>query len=102
MEISLSRIQSQNGVANKIMPEVIKTMKLNPHADFVQTYQAIGSRMVSTEEPKVEKKPEASRELKKKAVAPKTKTSKHLKDHKSVWDDNDLFAQMRAKAGIVN
>lgn len=94
-------VDAKKGVARKIMPEVIKTMKLNPSADFIKTYQAIGSRLVSTEEPKKEVKPQASREQKKKAVPSKTKSSKHLNDHKTVWDDNDLFEKMRAKAGLT-
>lgn len=97
-------VDAQNGIANKIMPEVIKTMKLNPSADFVQTYQEVGKRVVSqhTEAKESKKtKPEASRETKKKAVPSKTKQSKHLKDHKSVWDDNDMFEKMRAKAGLT-
>lgn len=94
-------VDAKKGVAKKIMPEVIKTMKLNPTADFVQTYQAIGSRLVSTQEPKKEAKPQASREQKKKAVPSKAKSSKHLNDHKTVWDDNDLFEKMRAKAGLT-
>ena len=92
-------IDLQNGVAKKVMPEVIKTMKLNPMADFVRTYQEIGSKMVST---KTEEKPTVSREQKKKAVPSKVKPSRHLKDHKSVWEDNDLFNQMRKKAGLIN
>lgn len=93
-------VDLKQGVANKIMPEVIKTLKLNPTADFVQTYQSVGQKMLSTREEKPAK-PEASREIKKKATPVKVKSSKHMKDHESVWDDNDLFMQMRKKAGLV-
>jgi len=93
-------VDVKNGIAKKVMPEVIKTLKLNPSADFVTTYQEIGKRMVSTANK--EPKPEASREQKKKAIPSKVKPSKHMKDHVSVWESDDKFNEMRRKAGLIN
>ena len=93
-------VDVKNGIAKKVMPEVIKTLKLNPSADFVTTYQEIGKRMVSTANK--ESKPEASREQKKKAIPSKVKPSKHMKDHVSVWESDDKFNEMRRKAGLIN
>lgn len=87
-----------NGTADKIMPEVIKTMVMNPNADFLQTYKSIGESIYSQkqqvkEEKVVEAKPEVSREIKKKATISKKSNSK-IKEHQDVWENEELFEKM--------
>jgi len=87
------------GVADKVMPEVIKSMAINPNADFLDTYQSIG-RQVFQNQPQKEEveekettKPEASRETKKRASISKKNNSK-INDHKDIWEDDELFDKM--------
>lgn len=83
---------TRSGLAQKVMPEVIKTLALNPNADFLETYQSIGSQVVSETK---EVKPEASRETKKKMAVSKKKVSSHTTDHQDVWSDDDLYKKMQ-------
>ena len=88
-------VDSMNGVADKIMPDVIKQMMINPHIDFKETYQAVGQKVFAQEQTKVsEKKEEAPRETKQKASITKRSTKKVLDDHKDVWEDQELFEKM--------
>jgi hypothetical protein len=82
---------TKNGIAQKIMPDVIKTLALNPNADFVETYQFVGANAVEQKGTK----PEASREQKKKVSVSKKKVSKHTADHKDVWEDDELYRKMQ-------
>jgi len=90
----------KSGVAQKIMPELVKAMFINPNADFIQTYRSIGEKIFATEtaqapatEIKQETKQEASRETKKKATISK-KGNASINDHKDIWEDDELFAKM--------
>ena len=82
---------TKNGLSQKIMPDVIKTLALNPDADFIQTYQEVGSRVIQRKE----EKPEAKRETKKKMTVSKKKVSKHTNDAKDIWDDDELYEKMQ-------
>lgn len=90
----------KNGVADKIMGDVLKTLVLNPNANFVDTYQRVGQEVFQNNQQqeervqsKQEEKPLVDRETKKKAtISKKTKTA--IKDHQDVWEDDELFEKM--------
>ena len=81
-------IDTQSGVSQKIMPEVIKRLTINPNLDFVQTYQEIGTSIFSNDtesnQPKRTRPPEGV----KKAVTKKKKSSQPLSAKKTL----DAFA----------
>ena len=88
----------QLGRANKVMPEVIKRLTINPNLDFLQTYQEVGASIFSNETES--NKPERTRppEGVKKAVTKKKKSSQPLKT-KQVLDafaSDDDFAKLDA------
>lgn len=86
-----------NGISQRIMPDVIKQLVINPNQSFVDAYMAVGSKLLSDEEAadKVEQKPEASREQKKKATIVKKSKNSVINDHKDVWEDDELYEKMK-------
>lgn len=86
-------IETKNGIAQQVMPEVFKNIAMGKHNSFKEAYLAIRQAVVS--KPKEEVKPQATRETIKKATVPKKNVSKHTKDHTDVWDDDDLYAKMQ-------
>ena len=96
-------IDMQQGIAQKVMPEVIKQLAINPRQDFVQLYRSVGSSMYSNEVKAEEVKPSkpvATREEKKK-VAVSNKNSAPTKsivdDYDAAWDDNEAFERVKAR-----
>lgn len=86
---------TKHGYSQKIMPEVIKQMAMNPQADFLRLYQDTGNRIFSAEQEKQqEKKPEATSSVKKKASISKKAPKTHIDDHKDVWEDDELYRKM--------
>ncbi len=90
-------IDAQNGVAQQIMPEVIKQLAINPNQDFVTLYQGIGQKV---SKPKADTKPEATREDKKRvAVNKKTTAPKKVitDDYDATWNDDAHFDAVRRR-----
>ena len=96
-------IDAQQGIAQQVMPEVIKQLAINPNQDFVRLYQTVGQRLSTPEQPVTEartSKPEATREDKKKvAVSKKTTAPKKVitDDYDAVWEDNSHFEAVRRR-----
>ena len=90
-------VHTANGVAQKVMPEVMKQIALNPELDFMGTYNQIHSVLikpeVATEEVTV--KPVATKDAKKKASVSKSKSNSRINDHKDIWEDDDLYKKMQ-------
>lgn len=97
-------IDMKQGIAQKVMPEVIKQLAINPRQDFVQLYREVGTRMYSKSEAEAKEvipnKPTATREEKKR-VAVSNKNSAPKKsitdDYDAAWDDNEAFERVRAR-----
>lgn len=100
-------IDAQNGIAQQVMPEVIKQYAINPNQDFIQLYQAVGNKVFSQQaqaEPvKQEAKniqPKATREDKKRvAVSTKAPTPDKdiTDDYDAAWDDDAHFEAVRRR-----
>ena len=84
--------EAKSGIAQKVMPEVIKQMAMSPMVDFRQAYLKARESVVNQKEVKKE----VPREIKKKATITKKTTSKHMKEHEDVWDDDALFKKMQS------
>ena len=102
-------IDMQQGIAQKVMPEVIKQLAINPNQDFVRLYQQVGQKIYSQEEqPKGEEKPkrvEPSREEKKRVVVSKKNsapTKTVVDDYDAVWDDDKHFDAVLQRLGSFN
>jgi len=87
-----------NGIAQQVMPEVIKQLAINPRQDFVSVYREVGQRIMSQQEAPqkevVEPKPVATRDDKRRvAVSPKNSAPKKAiaDDYDAAWDDNNHF-----------
>jgi hypothetical protein len=87
-------IDAGAGIADALMPEVIKQIRLNPNLDFVDTYRRVGTNMMEQQN-SASKKPVASREVKQKASVSKAKTNSRINDHKDIWEDDELYAKMQ-------
>lgn len=83
--------EARVGNAQKVMPEAIKRMALDSSISFKEAYLSARETVVS----KPEVKKPADRDTIKKAVVPKKSASKHMKEHKDVWEDDELFEQMK-------
>jgi len=86
-----------NGIAQQVMPEVIKQLAINPRQDFVSVYREVGQRIMSQEAPQkevAEPKPVATRDDKRR-VAVSSKNSAPKKaiadDYDATWDDDKHF-----------
>lgn len=99
-------IDMQQGIAQKIMPEVIKQLAINSNQDFVSLYQKVGHNMFSSQtEPTVEavektEQPKSTREDKLRvAVSKKTSApdKKIIDDYDAAWDDNSHFEAVRRR-----
>ena len=86
-------IEARNGMAQKVMPEVIKQMNINGNLSFKDAYLSARSKVASNDTP--EPKKEVSREVKKKATVNKVKPSRHKQDHTDIWEDDDLYQKMQ-------
>lgn len=84
-------MEARNGIAQDVMPEVIKNMAMGKASNFKEAYLSARENVVS----KKESKPEASRDTIKKATVPKKNVSKHMKEHTDVWEDDELYAKMQ-------
>jgi len=85
-------VDAQKGLAQEIMPEVMKQMALNPNANFVSMYQTVGKNIMD----KKESKPTPSRQNKLKAsISKNASTSRQLDDQKDIWEDDALYAKMQ-------
>ena len=92
----------KQGIAQKIMPEVIKQLAINSNQDFIELYQSIGKRVFSQEAPVAEVSPKqvATREDKLKvAVSKKTPAQEKriVDDYDASWDDNAHFEAVRRR-----
>ncbi len=92
----------KQGIAQKIMPEVIKQLAINSNQDFIELYQSIGRRVFSQEAPVAEVSPKqvATREDKLKvAVSKKTPAQEKriVDDYDASWDDNAHFEAVRRR-----
>lgn len=83
-------MEAKNGIAQKVMPKVLTAMAVNPMVDFKTAY--LKARETVVNQPPRE---EASREIKKKATLSKKQPSKHMSQHKDVWEDDELYAKMK-------
>lgn len=96
-------VDVKNGVAQKIMPEVVKQLAINPSADFVTLYQSVGSQVLGSNEEvvqEVEKPKPVSRDDKKKVVAPKKSVAKkksYISDADAIWNDDDKFNEIQKR-----
>lgn len=97
-------IDMQKGIAQKVMPEVIKQLAINPNQDFVKVYQDVGHKVFSQEQPKADAeaqlKPEVSREDKKKVAVNKKAPAPEKNvadDYDAAWDDNAHFEAVRRR-----
>jgi len=87
-----------NGISQKVMPEVMKQMALNPELDFMGTYNQIHSVLIKQPEDATEEvtiKPVATKDAKKKASVSKSKSNSRINDHKDIWEDDDLYKKMQ-------
>lgn len=93
----------KQGIAQKIMPEVIKQLAINSNQDFISLYQSIGKSIFSKEVPVenvVEPKQQATREDKMRvAVSKKTPApeKKIADDYDTAWDDNAHYEAVRRR-----
>lgn len=91
-------IDAQKGIAQKVMPEVIKYMAMNPGADFVQAYAGIGQQIVGqaqqTQEPEARRVVDSATK-KKASISKKSSNAKHISDQKDIWNDDELYAKMQ-------
>ena len=92
----------KQGIAQKIMPEVIKQLAINSNQDFIELYQSIGKRVFSKEAPVAEVSPKqvATREDKMRvAVSKKTPAQEKriVDDYDASWDDNAHFEAVRRR-----
>lgn len=85
--------ETKTGIAQKVMPEVIKQMAMSPMADFRQSYLKARETVVNQKEVKKE----VPREIKKKATITKKTTSKHIKEHEDVWENDAYFKKLQSK-----
>lgn len=83
-------IEARNGIAQKVIPEVLKSMAMGKHSSFKEAYLSARETVVSQPT-----KPVASRETIKKASVPKKNVSKHTQEHTDVWNDDELYAKMQ-------
>jgi len=97
-------VDMRQGIAQQIMPEVIKQLAINSNQDFVSLYQSIGQRIIPSNEPTAKEvkpsKPEVTREDKKRvAVSKKTPIpeKKIADDYDAAWDDNAHFEAVKAR-----
>lgn len=84
-------METKNGVAQNVMPEVIKMMAMGYNGTFKDAYLSVRQNVVS---PKPSKQ-EVPRETIKKATVPKKNVSKHTQDVKDIWNDDELYAKMQ-------
>jgi len=92
----------KQGIAQKIMPEVIKQLAINSNQDFIELYQSIGKKVFSQEAPVAEVSPKqvATREDKMRvAVSKKTPAQEKriVDDYDASWDDNAHFEAVRRR-----
>ena len=94
----------RHGVAQVVMPEVIKQLAINPNQDFVSLYKGINEQRIS----KLETKETVAKPTRptvtsqdKKRVAVSTKNSAPKKpiadDYDAAWEDDDAFNRVRAR-----
>jgi hypothetical protein len=89
-------VDMRQGIAQVIMPEVIKQLAINPSRDFVETYQEVGRVLLSKQETvaKVEPKPQPTVDDKRKVAVSKkvsAPTKSVVDDYDAAWDDNSHF-----------
>lgn len=95
-------LDMKQGIAQQIMPEVIKQLAINPNQDFVRLYQQVGTKVFSQGDNKVEevvkeqpKQPKSTREDKKKVAVNKKTTTIEKKstvdDYDASWNDDKHF-----------
>lgn len=82
--------ETRAGIAQQVMPEVIKQMALNPYTDFKSAYLGVREQVVNN---KPTKETPSRESVKKATIVKKTPSSKKI-DHKSVWEDDELYAEM--------
>jgi hypothetical protein len=94
----------KQGIAQKIMPEVIKQLAINSNQDFVKLYQHVGKAMYSKEQaPVAAEKPtriEPTREEKRKMSISKKNsapTKQISDDYDASWDDDKHFNDVLAR-----
>jgi len=95
----------KQGIAQKIMPEVIKQLAINSNQDFIKLYQGIGQSMFSQLETKAEEvkevqQPKSTREDKKRvAVSKKTPApeKKIADDYDAAWGDDAHFEAVKRR-----
>ena len=95
----------KQGIAQKIMPEVIKQLAINSNQDFIKLYQGVGQSMFAQEETKTEEvvkteQPKSTREDKKRvAVSKKTSApeKKIADDYDAAWDDNSHYEAVKRR-----
>ena len=97
------------GRGQKIMPEVIKQLAINPNHNFLDLYQGIGRRMFSQEEKTQDKveitEPKSTREDKKRVAIPKNNATPKkaiADDYDAAWDDNDQFNAVLSRLNGFN
>lgn len=85
---------TQQGVAQKIMPEVIKQMAINPNQNFVELYRKVGDSIFAQNETKTQssRPPESV----KKAVVKKKGQTQSPKEVVDVWKSDEDFNKMDA------
>lgn len=87
--------ETKNGIAQKVIPEVLKKMAMGYATSFKEAYLSSRAEVVGPQANETKQGSTASRETIKKASVPKMNTSKHTNDHKDVWEDNELYAKMQ-------
>jgi hypothetical protein len=94
----------KEGIAQKIMPEVIKQLAINPNQDFVKLYQDVGTRLLTPSEPEAvqeaPRQPKATREDKQRVAVSKKAPAQEKNiadDYDAAWDDNAHFEAVRRR-----
>lgn len=96
-------LDMQQGIAQKVMPEVIKQLAINPNQDFVSLYQSIGEKTFSKDvkqEAPVKVAKVATKEDKQRVAVNKTTPAPEksvTNDYDASWDDNEHFEAVRRR-----
>ena len=93
----------QQGIAQRVMPEVIKQLAINPNQDFVSLYQSIGEKVFSKDvKPEAPSKVAkvATKDDKRRVAVNKTTPAPEksvTNDYDASWDDNEHFEAVRRR-----
>lgn len=88
-------IETRNGVAQKVIPEVLKMLAMGQSSSFKEAYLSVRQNVVSNNANESNSRPEAKRETVKKATISKKNVSSKKNESDDVWEDDELYAKMQ-------